>query len=179
MFLCGNVDSAAQEQPTQRKLTSVARAIISIPEAVLVNEFSSGENAGVVYYVSIPNVWYYQCRHIHLSLQAICATLGDFTWVIRRRYRDFSKLHRKVKKFNFPAVFFGLTSNQLIAQCPEYAVEDIPSKTIFRASPDLVSRRRLQLEKFLQGIVRSEPLATSDCTLQVSVRLYYCLQLSS
>jgi hypothetical protein len=53
MFLCGNVDSAAQEQPhIQRTLSSVANALVSIPEAVLVNEFSSGENAGVVYYVN-------------------------------------------------------------------------------------------------------------------------------
>lgn len=56
MFLCGNVDAAAQEQPNaQRTLSSVARAIVSIPEAVLVNEFASGENAGVVYYVGAPD----------------------------------------------------------------------------------------------------------------------------
>ena len=52
MFLCGNVDSAAQEPPhVHRTLGSVFRALVSIPEAVLVNEFSSGEKAGVVYYV--------------------------------------------------------------------------------------------------------------------------------
>ena len=53
MFLCGgNIASAAQEQPNvQQTLHSVFNAIVSIPEAVLVNEFSSGENAGVVYYV--------------------------------------------------------------------------------------------------------------------------------
>ena len=52
MFLCGNIASAAQEQPNvQHTLHSVFNAIVSIPEAVLVNEFSSGENAGVVYYV--------------------------------------------------------------------------------------------------------------------------------
>jgi hypothetical protein len=53
MFLCGNVDSAAQEEQPhiQRTLSSVTNALVSIPEAVLVNEFSSGENAGVVYYV--------------------------------------------------------------------------------------------------------------------------------
>ena len=52
MFLCGMADSAAQEQPkVHRTLSTVARAVVSIPEAVLVNEFSSGENAGVVYYV--------------------------------------------------------------------------------------------------------------------------------
>ena len=54
MFLCGNVDAAALEQPHTLKstLSSVANAQVSIPEAVLVNEFSSGENAGIVYYVT-------------------------------------------------------------------------------------------------------------------------------
>jgi hypothetical protein len=51
MFLCGNVDSAAHEQLQERKLSSVTDALVSIPEAILVNEFSSGESAGVVYYV--------------------------------------------------------------------------------------------------------------------------------
>ena len=68
---------------------------------------------------------------------------------------------------------------QLISQCPEYAVDDIPSKTIFRASPDLVSRRRGQLEKFLQGVVQSEPLATSECTLQVNAFSYIVLPVST
>jgi len=98
MFLCGGVDASAQEQPQlQRTLNSVAHARVSIPEAVLVNEFSSGENAGVVYYVMMPHKW---CPvfdlPVHFIPQAVCATLGDFTWVVRRRYRDFSKLHRKV-----------------------------------------------------------------------------------
>jgi hypothetical protein len=57
MFLCGNVDSSAHEQPhLQRTLNSVAHARVSIPEAVLVNEFSSGENAGVVYYVMMTHL---------------------------------------------------------------------------------------------------------------------------
>jgi hypothetical protein len=51
MFLCGIADSAVEQPKVHRTLSSVARAVVSIPEAVLVNEFSSGENAGVVYYV--------------------------------------------------------------------------------------------------------------------------------
>ena len=57
-------------------------------------------------------------------------------------------------------------------------MEDIPSKTIFRASPDLVSRRRGQLEKFLQGVVKSEPLATCECTVQVRLHLISLLHVS-
>ena len=88
MFLCGNVDAAAQEQPNaQRTLSSVARAIVSIPEAVLVNEFASGENAGVVYYVGAPDdvqggacsVFILPCR---LFVRRSETSLGSFAGAI-------------------------------------------------------------------------------------------------
>lgn len=78
----------------------------------------------------------------------------------------------------FPVKPGCVTVPQLITQCPEYSVEDIPSKTIFRASPELVSRRRVQLEKFLQGVVKSDPLATCECTVQVNRHSHSLLRVS-
>jgi hypothetical protein len=182
MFLCGNVDSAAQEPPhVHRTLSSVFRALVSIPEAVLVNEFSSGENAGVVYYV-IHASRYPPCDLADSTFRLFVLRLGTSRGLFaggiatsphctaRYHLSHFQNIQRS---FALSAVLFlrlDVTTPQLISQCPEYSVEDIPSKTIFRASPDLVFRRRVQLEKFLQGVVKSEPLATSECTLQVSTR---------